>query len=173
MTNQGPRLDIAEIVSVPVLLLAMYFVVPLDGPIVFGVGVGLAAVAVATPMAVRRARRIASSPRPIQEAAQATALFATMLVVGFSTLYFVTASNTPEQIEGIHTKIDALYFTVTILSTVGFGDITADGQFARAVVSLNIVFNLVSLGVTVRLFGWAARQRISERASGSTTTPTE
>jgi len=40
--------------------------------------------------------------------------------------------RTHGQMSGLETKTDAIYFTVTIVATVGFGDITATGQAARA-----------------------------------------
>ena len=61
--------------------------------------------------------------------------------------------------QGIETKIDALYFTITVVSTVGFGDITATGQGARLIVSANMIVNLVLLTIAIRLLSWAVKQR--------------
>lgn len=47
---------------------------------------------------------------------------------------------------GIHTYIDALYFTVTTLTTTGYGDILMEGQVARL---LSIV--IMALGLTLFL----------------------
>jgi voltage-gated potassium channel len=68
-------------------------------------------------------------------------------------------THEPMQVAGIATKIDALYFTVTIVSTVGFGDITATGQGARALVTAHMIVNLVLLTVAIRLLSWALKQR--------------
>ena len=57
------------------------------------------------------------------------------------------------------TRTDSLYFVVTMVSKVGFGDITAVGQTARAVVTVNMFLNLVFLGATLRLLTWAVQQR--------------
>ena len=56
----------------------------------------------------------------------------TVLILTFAGTYVVLADH-PGQMEGIETKIDALYFTVTTLATVGFGDIHPVGQVARVV----------------------------------------
>jgi hypothetical protein len=40
------------------------------------------------------------------------------------------------------TRTDALYFTVTVFSTVGFGDITAASQSARLVVTAQMLLDL-------------------------------
>jgi hypothetical protein len=111
------------------------------------------------PVAVRQARRVLRSPRPIADASVALSLIVSSLIVGFSGIYYVIANHDPGQLEQLHTKVDAVYFTTTILSTVGFGDVHAAGQAARVVVTVNIVFNLVALGVAVKLVAWAARGR--------------
>jgi hypothetical protein len=42
-----------------------------------------------------------------------------------------------------------LYFSLTIVSTVGFGDVHAINQAARAVVSLQLVFDLMFVSLAV------------------------
>jgi Ion channel len=44
------------------------------------------------------------------------------------------------------TRTDMLYFTVTVFSSVGFGDITAASQLARLVVTARIVLDLAGPG---------------------------
>jgi hypothetical protein len=48
---------------------------------------------------------------------------------------------------------------VTILATVGFGDITADGQWARAIVTGQMVVNFAVLAVALRVVSWALKER--------------
>jgi voltage-gated potassium channel len=67
----------------------------------------------------------------------------------FATAYYLLDVAHPEQIDGLKTRLDALYFTLSILSTVGFGDIHAAGQVARAMVSLQIAFDLLVIGLAV------------------------
>ena len=51
-------------------------------------------------------------------------------------------------------KIDAVNFTVTVFSTVGFGDITAKTDVARTLVTIQMPFNLVVLGLVAKvIFG--------------------
>jgi hypothetical protein len=50
------------------------------------------------------------------------------------------------------TRTDALYFTVIVFATVGFGDITATSQAARAVVTAQMILDLFVLGLLVRVF---------------------
>ena len=48
-------------------------------------------------------------------------------------------------------RTDALYLTVTIFSTVGFGDISPKLASARVVVSAQMILDLVLLGLGVRI----------------------
>ena len=54
-----------------------------------------------------------------------------------------------------HTR--ALYFTITVFSTVGFGDITRRADLARIIVSIQMLLDLVILGSVVRLLLNAAQ----------------
>ncbi|MEW2630369.1 potassium channel family protein [Streptomyces sp. NPDC048389] len=51
----------------------------------------------------------------------------------------------PGQFHGLDTRVDALYFTIVTLATVGYGDITPRGQSARVVAILQIVYTFVFL----------------------------
>lgn len=51
----------------------------------------------------------------------------------------------------------ALHLTTTVLSTVGFGDITPESDVARLVVRLQMLLDLVVIGALVRLLTTAAR----------------
>ncbi len=51
-------------------------------------------------------------------------------------------------------KIDAMYFAVTVFSTVGFGDVTAKTELARTLVTFQMFLNLVVIGLVVKgIFG--------------------
>ena len=50
------------------------------------------------------------------------------------------------------TRTDSLYFTVTVFATVGFGDIAATSQVARVVVIAQMIFDLLVLGLVVKVF---------------------
>ncbi|MCU0262810.1 MAG: potassium channel family protein [Candidatus Nanopelagicales bacterium] len=54
-------------------------------------------------------------------------------------------------------RVGALYFTVTVLATVGFGDIHPVSSLARAAVTGQMVMDVVLVGVVVRVLVAAAR----------------
>ena len=58
------------------------------------------------------------------------------------------------------TRSSALYFTVTVFSTVGFGDITAKTDVARLVVSVQMLADLAVVAVVIRLILGAATRGI-------------
>ncbi|MCH7232266.1 potassium channel family protein [Glycomyces sp. L485] len=84
-------------------------------------------------------------------------------VLVFALIDYSIATNRPDEFTGLETRVDALYFALTVLLTVGFGDITAQGQVARAVLSVQMVFNVVGLAGSASLLA----RRLADRASRS------
>ncbi len=68
------------------------------------------------------------------------------------------------------THTDALYFTVTVFSTVGFGDITAKTEAARLVVTAQMIADLAVIGLGLRVIVGAVtrsrQQRPEEAGTG-------
>jgi voltage-gated potassium channel len=83
-------------------------------------------------------------------------------VVAFALADFVVARIDETQFVGLRTKTDALYFALTALTTVGFGDVHAQGQLARQLVLVQLVFNVLVLASAARTFsrGLAQRSRV-------------
>lgn len=115
------------------------------------------------PFSIRRLLRVLHSDHPVTDAVTGLVIALLTLLISFAAAYYVLESRNPSSMDGLSTKVDALYFETTMLSTVGFGDITPATQGARALVTLNIVMNIVYLGATLRLMTWAvqrSRQRL-------------
>ncbi|MGH3459093.1 ion channel [Aeromicrobium sp.] len=81
---------------------------------------------------------------------RALSILLVMLVMSFSFAFFFLDLVEPDQIANLSTRTDALYFTVSTMATVGYGDIHAEGQLARGLVAGLIVFNLVVVASLVR-----------------------
>jgi hypothetical protein len=83
-------------------------------------------------------------------------------VAVFAWIYLTLSWSAPEALGGSLTRTEALYFTVTVLSTVGFGDITPKTDVARVIVMIQMVLDFLVLGVVVRLIIDSARRRSRE-----------
>ena len=90
----------------------------------------------------------------------------------FATSYFLMAQSNPANFSAGLTRIDALYFTITAFSSTGFGDITATSQSARLLVSVQMILDLLVLGLGVKAFVGAV-QLGRQHHSSSTDTPTD
>jgi voltage-gated potassium channel len=88
-------------------------------------------------------------------------------IVVFALGYFMLDRSRPDEFAGLETKTDSLYFTLTTLTTVGFGDIFAQGQVARALVAVQIVFNVVFVAGGVRLVVGSVRDRAATSGEAS------
>ena len=141
------------VVSVLVLF-SLYFLLPLDDisntPRVITL---LVAFAVLVVVAVWQLRAIIRSNFPGLRAIEALAVTAPLFILLFAATYFMMekadpSSFSPESM----TRIDSLYLTVTTFATVGFGDITPTSQYARVVVTVQMIMNLLVLGGGIRVF---------------------
>jgi hypothetical protein len=150
-------------VSVSALLLA-YFLIPTKNPgrsadwpwltlelCVFGVVVGFQVPA------------IVKAKYPILRAIEALAILVPLYVLIFARIYLSSSIGDPSAFNQPLDKITALYFTVTVLSTVGFGDIVAQVNSMRLLVTLQMLLNLVLLGLVFRLLTASARQGVARR----------
>ena len=73
-----------------------------------------------------------------------------LLVMAASLTFFLLDQVQPGQVEDLDTRTDALYFTLSTMATVGYGDVHAEGQLARALVCALIVFNVVVVAALAR-----------------------
>jgi peptidoglycan/LPS O-acetylase OafA/YrhL len=89
-------------------------------------------------------------------------------VICFALTDYAIARSDETQFAGLRTKTDALYFAVTTLATVGFGDVHAQGQLARQVVTVQMVFNLVVLASAARGLTRGISRRSETRSRAGT-----
>ncbi|WP_073924590.1 potassium channel family protein [Streptomyces sp. CB03911] len=169
METWTPKLirGVASVFGGFAVLMIGYFTLPLEffGPgrpalswIVFG-----AALTVLTVLLLRKTLQVLTQVggRP----GVGLAFLIMLSMVTFSAGYFVLSRD--NQFDGLHTRLDAFYFTVITLSTVGYGDITPSGDEARVVVILQIFYNFVFLAAAAGSLSNRVRSQISARARGS------
>lgn len=153
-----------RITTVTVLLVAVYALFPVDlhaDGITWAVlAGGIAGFVVALTYQVRR---IIASPMPQLRAIETLATVVPMFIIVFSLVYVGLSQSDPAGFSEPITKVGGIYFTVTILSTVGFGDITATTDTTRLVVTLQMLIDLLIIGVLVKLIIGASRIGVQRR----------
>jgi voltage-gated potassium channel len=133
------------------VLLAVYFVAPMGEPLQVSAAVRLiACLMVFAGVVTLQVRSILRSRYPGIRAAEALAFTAPLFLLIFASTYFLMAESSPANFGQTMTRTDALYFTVTTFATVGFGDIVAASQPARAIVTIQMILDLLILGLGVR-----------------------
>jgi hypothetical protein len=70
------------------------------------------------------------------------------------------------------TRTDALYFTVTVFSTVGFGDIAPKSEVARVVLIVQMLGDLAVLGAGIRILLGAVQRGRQRPGTGGGAGPT-
>lgn len=155
-----------QVLWINVLLFALYTFLPLrdisrldtliifiGGLVVFGLAVG------------RQVRAIVIADYPRLRAIVAIGTAIPLLIVVFSTVYVAMSAARPASFSEPVGRIGGIYFTITVLATVGFGDIVARTDVARMVVTLQMVFDLTLVGVVVRaLAGAVGRNEVAAAA---------
>ena len=136
-----------------VVLVALYYLLPLDHlasvPLAVTLVVGLL---VLVAVAAWQLRLVIRARYPALRAGEALATTVPLFVLLFASAYFVMARANPASFTHPLTRTDALYFTVTTFSTVGFGDITPVTETARLVVTVQMILDLLALGLGIRVF---------------------
>ena len=145
-----------------VVLVIWYFTAPLDRSwtpwTAIALAVGLALLGV---FVVVQVRAVVRSPHPRRHAAGVLVFSSPLLLVLFATSYLLLSQDAfSEKL----TRIDALYFATTVFATVGFGDIVPLSQSARSLVLVQILVDLVYVGLLVRALYEAARIGVQRRS---------
>jgi voltage-gated potassium channel len=112
-------------------------------------------------------RAIVNSDRPQLRAVEVLATVLVSLVVIFAYVYVSLSASTPATFSEHLDRPDGVYFTITVLATVGFGDITPVSTAARMVVTAQMLLNLVVIGLVVRLVLVAAKRGVARRSSAA------
>ncbi|MFE9771081.1 potassium channel family protein [Streptomyces sp. NPDC005931] len=136
----GPAAGMAAMVTA-------YFLLPLDRlgprrPVLSWILLGLA-LALVAGLLLRQVLCVLLGRRDTRPGLVIPLLMCLSVLV-FASAYQALAQR-PGELDGIRTRLDALYFTMVTLATIGYGDITPHGQAARLVTVLQILYTLVFL----------------------------
>src|SRR3954447_5256936 len=157
-----------------VALVTIYYLLPLDRSSI-GVAVTMLAVGLTALVGLIgfQVRTIVVSPHPALRAAEALAISVPLFLLLFAAPYTVMSRLSAVNFSEPLTRTDALYFTVTVFATVGFGDITAKTDTARLVVTGQMIADLAVIGLGLRVIvsavGHGRRRRAREAGAGDGT----
>jgi voltage-gated potassium channel len=141
------------------LMVLLYYTLPLDrrahSHLVLALVVGIVALVATVTWQVRAIVRAA---HPGIRATQALATIVPLFLLVFASSYFIFGYQDPATFSEPLSRTDALYFTVTIFATVGFGDITPESQTVRLIVSAQMLLDLVVLGLGIQVILGAVKR---------------
>lgn len=146
---------------VSITLLVGYFVLPFTSPVAVDTLLELfLGLVVVSGLLVWQVRAILASPVPAVRAIGALMVSVPLFLILFATAYFLMARDSTTSFNEPLSRLDALYFTITVLATVGFGDIVAVSETTRAVVTVQMVGDLILVGLIARvILGAVERSR--------------
>lgn len=155
------RALIRAVVSIAVtwvVVFAAYFLLPLDrdlnGSALIQLAVGLLAF---LGLAAWQIYRIVRSDLPQLRALESLAVLGAFFIVVFAGTYLRLDIGRPGSFTEHLDHSSALYFTVTVLATVGFGDISPASELARLIVTAQMLLDLVLIAGLARAILGAAQ----------------
>jgi formate hydrogenlyase subunit 4 len=158
-------LVLARSALVGVMLFVAYFLLPLNEPEDFGVLLLVGGLILIGVVLAWQVRAIMDAPFPRLRGFQTLISGIPLLLVVFAAVFYLTGNAQPGSFSEPMDKIGALYFTVTVFSTVGFGDITAKTDLARTLVTIQMLFNLVVIGLVAKVIFGAVDVGLKKRSA--------
>jgi hypothetical protein len=153
------------------ILGSMYFLVPTKDPgqgsdlpwLLLDLGLFAVVVAIQVPAIIH-------AKFPILRAAITLGVLVPFYLLVFARLYLSSSLSDSGAFNESLDLATALYFTVTVFATVGFGDIVAKSDSMRMVVTAQMLINLVVVGAFIRVVVSAARRGVETRVETRTAT---
>jgi len=154
---------------VSVLLVVLYFALPLTAHVATPAGLLLVGGLIGVTVLLGwHLKSIVTSQYPRARAVAALTTTMTVFIVLFSSVYVVMSKSDPGSFSEPLSRLDAAYFTITVFATVGFGDITAVTPAARAAITVQMLGDVVLVGVVARLVIGAMRRGLERRPDART-----
>ena len=152
------------------VLVVLYYSVPVTGAMdASAVALLLGGLLVFAVVITWQIRAIVESSYPGLRAVEALASAIPLFLLLFALVYFKMADLQAQAFSEPLNRTDSLYFTITVFSTVGFGDITPLTQPARIVTMVQMLGDLVVVGLVLQVMLGAVKagRRRREATAGS------
>ena len=172
-TRRRVMRSIARTFVVTGAMVAFYVTAPLDQRLAGAIGVRLLVELIALVLVlVWQIRSVGRSPHPVLRGVEALVVSVPLLVLTFAATYIVVDHNSPGSFTEALSRLDAAYFAVTVLATVGFGDIAPVTEVARSLVMSQMLVDLAFVGLVAKVLVGAVRRRRDEMLNMTATSPT-
>jgi voltage-gated potassium channel len=172
-----PRSERLRIIGVSIIrvvvavgvILWMYTLVPEGYDVSVGLPYAVLVVMVLLYVAQFRSQigRIQRARFPALQSAEALIVTGAFFLTIFAGFYVMIYGEDPTAFSEPITQVSGLYFTVTVFATVGFGDIVAQTDIARIIVTIQMLLGLAFLAVIVKVFTSVAQHALRRRRAQS------
>jgi voltage-gated potassium channel len=173
MQRRGPKDlrpvlgTLAETVAVTIGIFLVYWLLPIQDRFSAGWVIRLVGGLLLTCGVVGwQVWSISRSTRPILRAVRGIIVSLAIFVLAFASTYLGISHQQPSSFNDPLSKVDALYFTVTVVATVGFGDIVPRSNLTRSLTTIQMLLDLVFIATAGRLLVTTATR--SRAARGQT-----
>ena len=147
-------------------MVAIYATAPLDRRPAGGVALRLLLELLALVLVLAwQIRSVGRSPHPVLRGVESLVVSVPLLVLSFAATYAVVDHNSHGSFTEALSRLDAAYLAVTVLATVGFGDITPVTETARSLVMAQMLVDLAFVGLVAKVLVGAVRRRRDEMQS--------
>lgn len=113
---------------------------------------------------VRQLRGVYKARYPTLRAAEALILTAAMFLAIFSIVYVTISLEDPSAFTEPLDSFSAYYYSLTVLATVGFGDIAPTSVPARSITMVQMALDIAFIAALIRVMGGAAKKALHLRA---------
>ncbi|NUL02718.1 two pore domain potassium channel family protein [Streptomyces lunaelactis] len=148
------------------LLTALYYLLPLDSELGVGTVTALVLGLLAFGALVAwQTMAIIGSEHPPLRAIEALATAVPLFLLLFAAAYLLMAGEQTSSFNEQLSRTDALYFTVTVFATVGFGDIVPTSGPARVLTMVQMLMDLILVGLIAKVVFGAVQMGLERRRS--------
>jgi len=159
---------IARTVITVVVLVVGYHLIPFDRGDTWQIGlVAVVALVLLFAGAVLELRAVKVAEFPTLRAVQSLTVSLVVVLLSFAGVYMILSNNDSGAFDEVLDHTGAVYFSLTTLTTIGYGDIVPLSHAARNVVMLQMVIDVLIIGVYVKLVTTTVRERLAAAPASS------
>ncbi|MFI6562760.1 potassium channel family protein [Streptomyces sp. NPDC050534] len=141
-----------------ILSVVVYYLVPLDKGLDIGTAIALTvSLLLFAGVLAWQVRTVTRSDYPRLRAIETLATAGPIFLIIFAAAYVLLSKNQADSFPETLGRTNALYFTVTVFATVGFGDITPVTTTARVLTMVQMLVDVILVGMIARILLGAVR----------------